>query len=122
MPDYKKLYLELFNGVTDAIALLDQGEVAPARKRLVDAQREAEERYIAEDDRPERERAKVALARLCEDLTGCQDPVIMDTLTDMLWRVLVIGFTAIRPALEDFLHRVSPGDACADASPPSADT
>jgi hypothetical protein len=40
MADYKKMYLELFNNLTDAIELLK------------DAQRRAEEIYIESEDEP----------------------------------------------------------------------
>ncbi len=53
MTDYKSLYIYLFNAVTDAVDLLEQGEFALARSALIRAQQECEERYInaAEGDK-----------------------------------------------------------------------
>ena len=45
--DYKELYLFLFNKITDAIEELDSGRVDQARACLIEAQCEAEERYIS---------------------------------------------------------------------------
>ena len=46
MPDYQKLYCLLFNAITDALELMDDGEVQAARRLLTSAQLEAEEAYI----------------------------------------------------------------------------
>lgn len=47
---YQKMYLTLFNAVTDALRLLEQGDAQGAKKLLEQAQQEAEELYIAADD------------------------------------------------------------------------
>ena len=44
---YKKLYLRLFNRVTDALELLDRGDPLAARSLLIRAQQEAEETYVS---------------------------------------------------------------------------
>ena len=46
MPDYQKLYLLMFNAVTDAVELLDMDCAPTAREILIDAQKTAEEIYI----------------------------------------------------------------------------
>ncbi len=43
---YKKMYLLLFNQITDAIDALEHGNTAQARTILVRAQQAAEEMYI----------------------------------------------------------------------------
>lgn len=48
--DYRRLYTYLFNQITDAIYDLDSGQVDTARRRLIMAQRQAEEMYIEPDD------------------------------------------------------------------------
>ena len=48
MSIYKKIYLNLFNAVTDAIRALDSNDYDKARQILVDAQRECEDAYITE--------------------------------------------------------------------------
>ncbi len=48
MQPYKKMYLFLFNKVSDAIGTLDAGEVGEARELLVSAQRQAEELYLSD--------------------------------------------------------------------------
>ena len=49
---YKKMYLALFNAVTDALAALDRRDPTLARQLLVEAQRAAEETFLneAEDE------------------------------------------------------------------------
>lgn len=47
MTDYKKLYYELFNRLTDAIRAIDERDYEQARALLVDAQCAAEEAYIS---------------------------------------------------------------------------
>ena len=47
MSEYRKLYTLLFNAMTDALADLDHMNFGAARERLVAAQRQAEEQYIA---------------------------------------------------------------------------
>lgn len=46
MPDYEKLYHLLFNAITDALDVLDQGDAQTARATLIRAQQQAEELYI----------------------------------------------------------------------------
>lgn len=52
MQPYKKMYLFLFNKVSDAIGTLDAGEVGQAQELLVSAQRQAEELYLS-DQQPD---------------------------------------------------------------------
>lgn len=47
---YKKMYLHLFNAVTDALRLLEAGNTWGAKKLLMDAQCETEEMYISHED------------------------------------------------------------------------
>lgn len=44
------LYLHLFNAVTDAIELAQEGQTEEACKRLISAQQECEEMYVSDDD------------------------------------------------------------------------
>ena len=46
----EKLYFFLFNAISDAIQLLEQGAAAQARSLLIAAQQEAEEKYISAPD------------------------------------------------------------------------
>ncbi len=46
MPPYKKMYLHLFNTITDALREMDKGNYTHAHKLLTDAQRWSEDRYI----------------------------------------------------------------------------
>ena len=48
---YKKLYLKLFNAVTDALVLIDEGRPLPAREKLVDAQQDCEELFISQEEK-----------------------------------------------------------------------
>jgi len=43
---YRKLYLKLFNEVTDALELLQQARCAEAKALLIKAQQDCEELYI----------------------------------------------------------------------------
>ena len=52
---YRELYYKLFAAAADAVESLETGEPAAARKRLIAAMREAEERVM---DREEAEREK----------------------------------------------------------------
>ncbi len=52
---YKKMYLCMFNAGTDALEFLEAGDVEAAKKRLMDAQCEAEEIYISAEDDEENE-------------------------------------------------------------------
>ena len=48
--EYKKPYFILFNGITDTLASLDAGKRGEARERLIQAQQEAEDAYISEEE------------------------------------------------------------------------
>lgn len=47
---YKKMYLRLFNRVTDAIELLRRGCAEQAMQTLIEAQQEVEEIYLSEPE------------------------------------------------------------------------
>ena len=47
---YKKMYLHLFNAITDALRALEEGRALDARRRLMDAQCETEEMYISYEE------------------------------------------------------------------------
>ena len=46
MPDYQKMYHLLFNAITDALTLFEQGKLTAAQELLCQAQNKAEEIYI----------------------------------------------------------------------------
>ena len=46
MPDYKKMYLTLFNAITDALEEMEKQNIGLAREQLIAAQQEAEDIYI----------------------------------------------------------------------------
>ena len=46
MPDYKKMYLHLFNHVSDALEALEQQNFGQAKEILVAAQQQAEDEYV----------------------------------------------------------------------------
>ena len=46
MPDYKKMYLLLFNAITDALENLSDNNYGAARDLLIAAQQQTEELYI----------------------------------------------------------------------------
>ncbi len=46
MPPYKKMYLQLFNAITGALALLEAGDADGAAQVLASAQQRGEEAYI----------------------------------------------------------------------------
>ena len=48
---YKKLYLKLFNAVTDAIALVDEGRPMTAKDVLIMAQHDCEELFISQEEK-----------------------------------------------------------------------
>ena len=50
MLDYKKLYLMLFNAITDAIKLLEKGDCAKAAETLARAQQQTEDIVIERDE------------------------------------------------------------------------
>ena len=55
MPDYKTMYLHLFNRVTDAVSALERMDFGQAKETLMAAQREAETLYV-DGASPEAER------------------------------------------------------------------
>lgn len=46
MPDYKKMYLHLFNHVSDALEALEQQNFDQAKEILIAAQQQAEDEYV----------------------------------------------------------------------------
>lgn len=50
MPDYKTMYLHLFNQITDAISALNALNFGQTQEILKRAQIEAEEQYVSEED------------------------------------------------------------------------
>lgn len=48
MDKLPKCYTLLFNAVTDALALLEHGDIAAARALLITAQQNAEEAYLSQ--------------------------------------------------------------------------
>ncbi len=46
MTDYQKMYLTLFNAITDALAQIEKQNYGDARSTLITAQQKAEEMYI----------------------------------------------------------------------------
>ena len=49
MDEYKKPYLILFNGITDALEKIDLQDYDRAKEILIQAQQEAEEAFIKEE-------------------------------------------------------------------------
>ena len=50
MPDYQKMYITLFNAITDAIESLQQDNYGTAKEVLIQAQQDAEELYISDEE------------------------------------------------------------------------
>ena len=50
MPDHQKMYLLLFNAITDALEQLDAQNHGEARNTLIAAQQKAEEIYMGSAD------------------------------------------------------------------------
>lgn len=48
---YKKFYLKLFNAVTEAIALVDEGRPMTAKDVLILAQQDCEELFISQEEK-----------------------------------------------------------------------
>ena len=48
MPDFEKLYFKLFSALADAVEDLENGQPSLAKERLIRAQQDAEEDYLAE--------------------------------------------------------------------------
>ena len=46
MSDYQKMYLTLFNAITDALAQIEKQTYGDAKSTLIAAQQKAEEMYI----------------------------------------------------------------------------
>ena len=46
MTDYQKMYLTLFNDITDALAQIEKQNYGDAKSTLIVAQQKAEEMYI----------------------------------------------------------------------------
>ena len=51
MPNFEKMYYTLFNHITDASEALQKGNIAAALETLKNAQLEAEEMYMEEDEK-----------------------------------------------------------------------
>ncbi len=49
VPPYKKMYLQLFNAITDALALLEAGDADSAAQILASAQQRGEDLYISRE-------------------------------------------------------------------------
>ena len=49
MPDYQKMYTTLFNAITDALEEIQKKNIGLAQDRLITAQQQTEELYIAAD-------------------------------------------------------------------------
>ena len=49
MPDFEKMYFNLFGAITDALEHMEQNNYGLARQRLVAAQQEGEERYMEDE-------------------------------------------------------------------------
>lgn len=49
MPNFEKMYFELFNTITDVLELLENGKVTNAMIRLAAVQCKTEEMYCEED-------------------------------------------------------------------------
>ena len=47
---YKELYYHLFNQITDALAALERQDFGKAKEILMQAQQDAEEKYIDAED------------------------------------------------------------------------
>ncbi len=47
MERYQKLYLKLFNAITDALEQLEKGRISQAQVTLIAAQQDAEEQIIS---------------------------------------------------------------------------
>ena len=49
MPDYKSLYFGLFGAISDALDQMQEENYGLARRRLIEATRQAEEQIISEE-------------------------------------------------------------------------
>lgn len=50
MANYQKLYTLLFNGITDAVELLNKLDVISAKELLITLQQKAEDAFIEDDE------------------------------------------------------------------------
>ena len=50
MTDYRKLYLTLFNGITDALELIDALDILGAKELLISLQQKTEDMFIDDED------------------------------------------------------------------------
>ena len=50
MPDYKELYFHLFGVLADAVDALEDGDSEKAKELLIQAQQQAEDDYLEEDE------------------------------------------------------------------------
>ena len=50
---YKKMYVHLFNAITDALAYIEEQNFGIARELLMEAQRECEQIYMEESQEEE---------------------------------------------------------------------
>lgn len=50
MPDYQKMYITLFDAITDAIESIQQDNYGTAKEVLIQAQQDAEELYISDEE------------------------------------------------------------------------
>lgn len=48
MPDYKKLYFQLFSAISDALEAMDQMNFGQAKQTLLDASLQAEEEHMTD--------------------------------------------------------------------------
>ncbi len=48
MDEYKAPYLILFNGITDALEMIDRQDIEHAKELLIQVQQKAEEAFISE--------------------------------------------------------------------------
>lgn len=51
---FQRMYLLLFNRITDAIEVIERGDAAEAKAVLIRAQQDAEELYLSADEESER--------------------------------------------------------------------
>ena len=50
MTDYQKLYLTLFNGITDALELIDALDILGAKELLISLQQKSEDMFIEDEE------------------------------------------------------------------------
>lgn len=74
---YQKMYLRMFNAATDALRLLDTGNVWDAKKTLMDAQCDAEEIYISAEEGEENDTPHLPPPIDTFDLPGSDDTLLI---------------------------------------------